>query len=95
MARKEDPNNIIKERINNPAMSMADIGRKFDVSRERVRQILSENHLATYIKPVKPHCPRCGREYSRKANFPKKRKICNKCFMKLPKVTRDMIRNQN
>jgi ribosomal protein S14 len=90
--RKIDPTIIISERLTDPAISMAEIGRKYDISRERVRQILVANNLPTFTKQVKPHCSRCGKPYSRIANYPKKWKVCRDCFMKLPKQTRDFIR---
>jgi ribosomal protein S14 len=90
--QKVDPTKIISERLTDPAMSMAEIGRKYDISRERVRQILINNNLPTFTKQVKPHCTRCGKAYSRIANYPKKWKVCRDCFMKLPKQTRDFIR---
>ena len=90
--QKVDPTKIISERLTDPAISMAEIGRKYDISRERVRQILVANNLPTFTKQVKPHCSRCGKPYSRIANYPKKWKVCRDCFMKLPKQTRDFIR---
>ena len=90
--QKVDPTKIISERLTDPAISMAEIGRKYDISRERVRQILVNNNLPTFTKQVKPHCTRCGKAYSRIANYPKKWKVCRDCFMKLPKQTRDFIR---
>ena len=90
--QKVDPTKIISERLTDPAMSMAEIGRKYDISRERVRQILIANNLPTFTKQVKPHCTRCGKTYSRIANYPKKWKVCRDCFMKLPKETRNFIR---
>jgi hypothetical protein len=93
MTRKVNSQDIVQERLNDPYMRMADIGRKYSISRERVRQILSENNQETFVKKPTPYCSGCGRPYSRKANFPHKWKLCRKCMMKLPKQTRDIIRN--
>ena len=90
--RKVDPKIIANERLTDPSLSMAEIGRKYEISRERVRQILIANNLPTFTKQEKPHCSRCGRTYNRIANFPKKWKVCRNCFMKLPKETRQYIR---
>ena len=87
-------NDVLILRDENPDMTMADIGRKLSVSRERVRQILKSNNKPTKTKPnvQKYFCPRCGKGYKHVDHFPKKTGLCANCFSKLPLQIRQQQR---
>jgi len=60
---------IIKERKNNLCATMQDIGIKYGVSRERVRQILCRAGLPTKKWVQMYQCNQCGKEMRRKGVF--------------------------
>lgn len=66
-------------RINNPCATLQEIGDKFDISRERVRQILKSEELPTknVSHGIKNICPQCGNEFPR---WPKKIHCSRKCY---------------
>ena len=57
---------VCQRRMNNPCATLAQIGIEFDITRERVRQILAEHNLPTshYIQRTFI-CNQCGKEYYR------------------------------
>ena len=73
---------ICLTRKENPEMTLQEIGNKFDLSRERVRQILKQMDLPTKHKSfgsiiTQTICPKCGRQKLYRAKY------CRKCRKEL------------
>ncbi len=74
---------VTAERIKNSCATLREIGDKFGISRERVRQILAEENLPTVSLRKRFLCNYCGKVI-RKQN----KLFCNtKCFHEYTQVT--------
>lgn len=72
---------IIERRKNSPGLSLKQVGDEFDITKERVRQILSSAGMPTrhHTHEKVSHCLRCGAEI-------KNRSYCRKCQFELHNV---------
>ena len=79
LPRKVSKWTVIHYRQRNPCLTGASIARKFSISRERVRQILSDAGRSTVSNHygLWSHCSRCGRVLSSKAELGG---VCRECF---------------
>ena len=76
VVRAVDKVDIANYKGENPCLSCASIGRKFGISRERVRQILSDIGLKTRVRKLY-YCKICGKQVSRTRFYVPK--ICDEC----------------
>ena len=58
---------VLRMREDEPAITMAEIGRRLDITTEYVRQILKRNGLATHVRSARNFCLDCSRSISRGA----------------------------
>ena len=87
MKEKVDGNLIIQAKVNNPCATLEQVGSKFGITRERVRQILKRAGTSTtrYNYRAKMTCPRCGQKKYSASNY------CPKCYRGLHNVTLQCI----
>lgn len=85
---KQRTQDIVSMRIKNPCATLKQIGDKFGITRERVRQILNKNKLDTHHLCYPKHrCNNCGKPTNHKLFCSKKCKlefskatlICDQC----------------
>jgi hypothetical protein len=96
---------IAKMRHDNPCLTLQQIGNKYGISRERVRQVLAKQGTTTkhYIKRQYSECLNCGKQTTNKLYCTKKCRtdynqitlVCDNCGKSFNRKKSDIIRTSN
>jgi len=70
---------VLQLRKNNPAMSMSEISRVLEISRQRVFQILKIEGIPTRIKKPVFYCVRCDKVVDKEKTFRYNKQKCTEC----------------